>query len=90
MTNLEQLEEEVENIKQRNRAVEKNKAWELSKFRKTFIFLLTYITIVLFFIFAKLPRPFLNSIVPAIAFILSTSTISILKKYWIKNIYKNN
>jgi len=89
MTSLEQLEQEVEAIKARNQAVEKDKAWELSIFRKAFIFLLTYIVVVLFFIFAELPKPFLNSIVPALAFILSSSTISFLKKYWIKNIYKN-
>ncbi len=90
MTSLEQLEQEIEKIKIRNQMVEKDKAWELSIFRRILIFILTYIVVVLFFIFSELPKPFLNSIVPAIAFILSTSTISFLKKYWIKKIYKNN
>lgn len=90
MTSLEQLEQEIENIKLRNQAVEKDKAWELSKTRKFIVFLLTYIVIVLFFAVVKLPKPFLNSIVPAIAFILSTSTINSLKKCWIKRVYKIN
>ena len=90
MISLEQLEQEVEAIKARNQAVEKDKAWELSIFRKAFIFLLTYIVVVLFFIFAELPKPFLNSIVPALAFMLSTLSIKFLKFFWIRYIYKNN
>ncbi|MBI2124737.1 hypothetical protein HYT92_03000, partial [Candidatus Pacearchaeota archaeon] len=36
----------------------------------------TYIVILIFFIFAQLPNPLVNSIVPAIAFVLSTLTLS--------------
>ncbi len=88
LTDLKKLKTEIETLKDRNQRVEKDKAWELSWARRICIFILTYIAIVLFFVFAGFSKPFLNSIVPALAFILSTSTIKFLKKYWIKYIYK--
>lgn len=78
------VEKEIEKIKERNKKVEQNKAWETSIVRKVIIAILTYFVIVIFFTVAKLPNPFLNSIVPATAFILSTLSLSIFKKIWIK------
>ena len=60
MKSLEQLEEEINSIKKRNIRVEVDKAWETSWARKILIFILTYIVIVIFFIVAKLAKPFLN------------------------------
>lgn len=80
-------EKEIEKIKERNKKVEQDKAWEVSFIRKIIIAVLTYIVIVIFFFVAKLPNPFLNSIVPATAFILSTLSLSIFKRIWIK--FKN-
>lgn len=78
------IEKEIEKIKERNKKVAQNKAWETSFIRKIIIAILTYFVIVIFFIVAKLPEPFLNSIVPATAFILSTLSLPIFKKIWIK------
>ena len=78
------IQQEIKKIKERNKRVEFNKAWETSTFRKILIAILTYIVIVIFFYFAKLPNPFINSIVPTLAFILSTLTLPIFKKWWIK------
>jgi preprotein translocase subunit SecF len=88
MTTLKDLENEINKIKERNRRVEADKAWEMSLSRKILIFILTYFVIVLFFLFAGLPNPFINSLVPAIAFALSTLTLSIFKKLWLRYIYK--
>ena len=82
--NLEQIKKDIAEIKERNVRVEKDKAWETSYARKILIAVLTYIVIVLFFLFAHLPKPFLGAIVPAIAFILSTLSISFIKQFWIK------
>ena len=79
------IEEEIKKIKERNERVENDKAWETSWSRRTIIFILTYLVIVVFFYFASLPKPFLNSIVPALAFLLSTLTLPIFKQVWIKN-----
>jgi len=78
------IEKELRLIKERNKKVETDKAWETSLTRKFIIAILTYMVIVLFFYAAGLPRPFVNSIVPALAFILSTLSLSVFKKIWIR------
>jgi len=80
---LEQLQAEIAEIQARNERVEKDKAWETSWFRKILIAVLTYAVVVIFFFFAKLPEPFINAIVPAVAFLLSTMSVSVFKKWWL-------
>ena len=78
------LEKEIQAIKERNKKVEIDKAWETSSFRKVVIAFLTYLVIVIFFFGAGLPNPFVNAIVPAIGFVLSTLSLPIFKKIWLK------
>lgn len=85
MEELEQIKKDIQEIKERNMRVEKDKAWETSYFRKILVAVLTYTVIVLFFFFAELPKPFINAIVPTLGFLLSTLSISFFKKIWIKN-----
>jgi len=84
MATTEELQLEIEEIKKRNQRVEADKAWETSWARKIVISILTYIVIVIFFYFAGLPKPFINAIVPAVAFVLSTLTVPLFKKWWLK------
>ena len=79
---------EIESIKQRNLRVEADKAWETGKTRKAVIALMTYFVMVLFFLLIYSPYPWLNAFVPAFAFVLSTLTLPVLKKVWLKRIYK--
>lgn len=88
MTVIKELKKEINKIKERNKKVEADKAWETSWSRKILVFIFTYIVIVLFFYFAALPNPFINSIVPALAFVLSTLTFPLFKKLWLKYIHK--
>ena len=83
MDELEQIKNDIKIIKERNSRVELDKAWETSVVRKCLIAVLTYIVIVIFFYFASLPKPFLGAIIPTIGFILSTLSISYLKKIWV-------
>jgi len=85
MNELEQIKRDVEEIKKRNIRVEENKAWEVSYFRKTLVTILTYIVIVLFFFFARLPNPFINALVPTLVSVLSAFSVSYFKKIWIRN-----
>ncbi|MBT7903268.1 hypothetical protein HN587_05375 [Candidatus Woesearchaeota archaeon] len=85
---ITQLKKEIKLIKIRNKKVESDKAWETSWTRKLLIVILTYLVIVIFFYFATLPSPWINAIVPSVAFVLSTLTIPIFKKLWIEKIYK--
>lgn len=75
---------EIESIKERNLRVENDKLWETSLTRKLIIAVLTYLVIVLFFISANLPNPFVNAIVPTLGFILSTLSLPYFKQIWIK------
>ena len=84
MPSIEELQLEIEEIKKRNQRVEADKAWKTSWTRKIVVSILTYIVIVVFFYFAGLPKPFINAIVPAVAFVLSTLTVPLFKKWWVK------
>jgi polyferredoxin len=84
MPSLEELQQEVEAIKKRNQRVEADKAWETSWARRVLILFLTYIVIVVFLFFAELPKPFINAIIPAIAFVLSTLSVLLLKNWWLR------
>lgn len=90
MEDLNELKKEIDLIKERNAKVESDKAWETSFFRKVLVSILTYFVIVIFFHFADLPNPFVNAIVPTLGFVLSTLSIPIFKKCWIKKRIKKN
>ena len=85
---IDEIVKDIEKIKTRNRRVEADKAWETSFLRKLAVFVLTYLVIVLFMYFANISNPFINAIVPAIGFALSTLTLPIIKKWWIKKYVK--
>ncbi len=80
--------EGIKEIKERNKRVEVDKAWETSKARKVLIALMTYIIMVIFLWLIEVPRPWLNAIVPTAGFIFSTLTLPFFKRIWIKRIYK--
>lgn len=88
MPNKNNLEQKINKIEERNKKVEADKAWELSLSRKLVIFILTYLAISIFLWAIKIEKPFLNAIVPAITFMLSTLTMPYFKKAWLKYIYK--
>lgn len=82
---MEDIQKQIDEIKQRNARVEADKARETSRARKIIIVLLTYIVIVIFLYSAKLSQPRLNAIVPTIGFVLSTLGFTALKKMRLKN-----
>lgn len=86
MDKLQELENRIQTIEDRNKKVEADKAWETSLTRKIVIAILTYLVIVIFFAFTELPNPFKNAIVPTIGFVLSTLSLPIFKKLWQKYI----
>jgi hypothetical protein len=82
------IEKEISEIKERNRRVEADKSWEVSYFRKILLTIFTYLAIAIYLRIVHIPKPWLNAIVPAVAFMLSTLTLPFFKKLWIKYIYK--
>lgn len=88
MPSLGSLQQEIDAIKTRNAKVEMDKAWETSWTRKILILTLTYLVIVTFFFVADLKNPFLSAIVPTLGFFLSTLTVPICKRWWIRKYKK--
>ena len=87
MDEIEHLSNEIAAIQSRNLRVESDKAWETSLTRKILVVLLTYIVIVITLYALGLPNPFTNAIIPAFAFFLSTLTLPLFKKFWLKMFY---
>ena len=79
---------EIKLIKERNRRVEADKAWETSFARRALITVATYFIVVIFLYSIEAPRPWLNALVPTVGYVLSTLSLPFIKKYWIKNVYK--
>lgn len=84
MATLEQLEKEIEKLKARNVRVEKDKEWETSYTRRCLLVLFTYLAIGIYLYIINVPDPWLNAIVPAFAFMLSTLTLPFFRKIWLK------
>lgn len=81
------IEKEINDIKERDKKVELNKAWETSWTRKLCIMFLTYIVVILYSLsISKINNVFLSSLVPVIGFTLSTLSLNAIRKLWEKNI----
>jgi hypothetical protein len=85
MAEIEEIKKEIELIKERNRKVEGDKRWEVSYTRRGLLILFTYLAIGFYLQAINISMPWLNAIVPAVAFLLSTLTMPFFKKMWLKN-----
>jgi len=83
--NLKQLEKEIQKLKKRNKQVETDKAWETSYVRRILLIIFTYLAIGTYLHIINILDPWLNAIIPAVAFMLSTLTLPFFKKIWLKN-----
>ncbi len=75
--------EEIEQLKERNRRVELDKAWETSKTRRVCIMVLTYLVACSWLIHLGNEKPFLNALVPVAGYFLSTLSLGFMKDWWI-------
>ena len=78
------LQKEINLIKERNKKVEDDKAWETSWARRILLTIFTYLAIGIYLQVINIPKPWLNAIVPAVAFMLSTLTMPWFKGIWLK------
>lgn len=85
---MKNLEKRLKEIESRNTLVEADKSWETSLSRRGLLALFTYFAIGFYLRAIKIQKPWLNAIVPAAAFMLSTLTMPLFKKVWIKYIKK--
>ena len=75
---------DIEQIQNRNKRVELDKAWELSYTRRSVIAIITYCVAVFFMMRIGVNDPFLNAFVPTGGYVLSTLSLPIIKKWWLK------
>ena len=80
-----ELKKEIEKIKERNKKVEKDKAWETSLTRKICIAVLTYLVVITYsYLISNVSNIFLTSLVPVIGFLLSTLSLKLIRNIWEK------
>lgn len=80
---LDQLERELELVKQRNTRVEADKAWEVSKCRILTICGITYFVASLLLYVIGNDRFWLGALIPTVGFFLSAQSLPALKRWWI-------
>lgn len=88
MTTIQDLENEINKIKLRNKRVETDKKWETSYTRIILLIIFTYLAIGFYLSVINIPNPWLNAIVPSTGFLLSTLTLPFFKKLWQRYFFK--
>ncbi len=80
---MKNLEKRIAALETRNQKVEADKAWETSWTRRIAIAVLTYIVVCFYLGLVIHIDPWLNALVPVVGFLLSTLTVSYVKKWWL-------
>lgn len=88
MSEEKDLEKRITALEERNRRVGKDKDWELSYTRRGLLILFTYLAIGIYLNVIDIPNPWLNAIVPSLAFWLSTLSLPYIRKFWEKYLHK--
>ena len=78
------LATEIAALKHRNHRVEADKAWETSRCRKLALVGITYIFAVILMASIGIDRPFVHALVPTMGYYLSTLSLSVIKRYWLR------
>lgn len=81
---MENIEQRIGALEERNKRVERDKAWETSFARKFLLVLFTYLAVGLYLQAIEVDRPWINAIVPAVGFMISTLTMPFFKSLWLK------
>lgn len=90
MEELEEVRKEINLIKERNKRVEADKAWETSGLRIFSIVIMTYIITAVVFYFIGVKNFMLNALIPTLGFYLSTQSLPFIKKWWVNRFIKKN
>ena len=81
---LDIIRAEIAEIKERNQRVERDKAWEISRFRQLLLVGITYISTSVVFYFIDVKEPLLNALIPTVGYFLSVQSLPLVKAWWIK------
>lgn len=78
------IEERLQIIENRNKKVELDKSWETSWTRRITIVFLTYVVVTGYLTLIGNDQPFINGLVPAMGFLLSTLILKQVRNIWQK------
>lgn len=76
------LIQEIEAIKERNKKVELDKAWEVSWTRRLFIAFGTYVVAIFWLMMIGENLFWLKAFWPAVGYVLSTLSLPVAKRWW--------
>ncbi len=76
------FESRLSAIEARNKRVELDKQWETSWTRRLLIVTLTYVVVLAYLFAIENDNPFVNAIVPAVGFLLSTLAVKWARELW--------
>ena len=76
------LNQEIEIIKERNRKVEIDKAWETSWTRRLFVAFVIYVVAIFWLIMTGEKLPWVKAFWPGLGYLLSTLSLPVVKKWW--------
>ncbi len=79
------IEERIEKIEERNLRVEADKAWEVSCMRRFTVAVFTFFIATTWLYVIDNTHPFLNAVVPTGGYLLSTISLPIVRKVWLRN-----
>ena len=83
MEEIEEIKKKISLLEERNKRVEKDKEWEKSYTRRILLILFTYLAIGFYMQAININYAWLNAIVPAVGFLLSTLTLPFFKNLWL-------
>jgi hypothetical protein len=81
---LQNLENEIRAIKERNLRVEADKAWETSGFRIFSLCVITYIVAACVLYAIGVQSFLLSALVPTAGFFLSVQSLPLVKRWWVR------
>ena len=84
------LEQEIQSLKERNRRVESDKAWETSYFRRLTIAVSIYVVVALVLYMIDVQNALVAALVPPVGYILSTQSLPAIKRWWIRRLSRSS
>ncbi|MDD2516143.1 MAG: hypothetical protein PHF46_01500 [Candidatus Gracilibacteria bacterium] len=81
---ITELEKEIGLIKERNKKVEINKAWETSSTRRLCVAIITYLFLGVTMVVIGTSRPWIDCIIPTLGFLLGSLSLDFVRKIWEK------
>lgn len=74
-------------LKEKNKKIEADKAWETSWTRRGIIAAVTYVIVVIWLGMIGVQHQFLHATVPVLSYLVAMAGLPFMKKYWLQKVY---